>query len=341
MVFKLIKYLIKKLIFNLKFLPKLLNSGFLIYLSYLIYKRIELLRKKAVTKTVFKNTYENRVILNQLEPIDFIPSFFIPSYLTQAGFHEYKSVQKTFFKREYILTKDKGLTSLDWVSGNKKDNLLIIVHGMTGGSESLYIRDISEGFSNNYSVVTIHARGINDTPLITPFVYCAASTEDVANALRHLRKNYSFKHVFLMGISMGANITYKLLANNYEFNDYLTGFINISNFFHQLTSVQKNKDTLTDYFLVKLQKGYLHKYVDILKFNKDIDYDFLINKATRLEQLIGTIGVKMFKYESEEDYYRKTESGPDIDKIKIKTLILVAKDDPIVMLYNEDYSKSK
>lgn len=343
----LLKEFIKKLIFNFKFLTRLFNSSFIIYLLYLIYKRVQVLRKKATKKVVFKPTKENINLISCMEPLDFIPSFFFPSYLTQAGYHEYKQPQKSYFNREYIYnSNDGGLISIDWFnnpvsSDTHKKKLLIIIHGLTGGSESLYIRDIADGFYASYTVATIHARGINDTPLITPYIYTAGSTDDVRIAINHIRKNYKYKYAFLMGISMGANISYKLLANDRSFDDYLLGYISISNFFNQLASVVKNTGSITDYFLHKLRVNYCVKHRDILAANKDLDIDDVINSKS-LKAMDVPIATKMFNFKSVEDYYRSTESGPDIDKlVNIKTLILVAKDDPIVLLFSEDYQKSK
>lgn len=348
MVAKLIRSIIKKIVLNFRFLTKLFNSSFIIYLAFLMYKRVQLLRKKATKKLVYKSTKENVTIINSMEPLDFIPSFFIPTYLTQAGYHEYKPVQKTYFTREYVTNpNDGGVISLDWLinfnrTTSHKEKLMIIIHGLTGGSESLYIRDIADGFKNSYSVVTIHARGINDTPLVSPFIYNAGSTNDVKIAIEYIRKKHDFKYAFLMGISMGANISYKLLANDHSFDDFFIGYVSVSNFFNQLAAVVKNTGTITDYFLHKLRISYLIKNRDILLANKELDIDNVINNTKNIQHMDGILATKMFSYKSVEDYYRKTECGPDIDKIKnVKTLILVAKDDPIVMLFNEDYQKSK
>eukprot|EP00340_Litonotus_pictus_P004662 CAMPEP_0170527336 /NCGR_PEP_ID=MMETSP0209-20121228/12835_1 /TAXON_ID=665100 ORGANISM="Litonotus pictus, Strain P1" /NCGR_SAMPLE_ID=MMETSP0209 /ASSEMBLY_ACC=CAM_ASM_000301 /LENGTH=142 /DNA_ID=CAMNT_0010817817 /DNA_START=780 /DNA_END=1205 /DNA_ORIENTATION=- len=59
-----------------------------------------------------------------------------------------------------------------------------------------------------------------------------------------------------------------------------------------------------------------------------------------MKQFDKNLTCKIFGYKTLTEYFRKTESGPDLDKLKgIKTLILVAKDDPIVCLLDEDYIK--
>lgn len=254
---------------------------------------------------------------------------------------------KNFNNTQAKFRKMSSINSASNISENNKDylsknydKLLMIVHGLSGGSDQLYIRDIVDSFKNEYTVVVIHARGINDTPLNNPIMYHAGFTHDVKFAIEYIRDNYNFKYRFLIGISMGANLTYKLLANDRSFDNYLTGFINISNFFHQLSAYIVNNGSLVDTFLLKGKKENLIKHQQIVRCNKLLNIDKALNAKT-IRDFDNEIICKIHGFEDTEDYYRKTESGPDIDKLKcIKTLILVAKDDPIVFLFPKDILKS-
>ena len=114
---QLLQYLIKLSSKNLRYLTIILNGTSVLLIIFLFMKRVEVLRKKAMKKLTFKETTENISIVKYMEPLDFIPAFFIPTYLTQAGFHEMKNIQTTFFKREYLINnEDNGLISLDWVT---------------------------------------------------------------------------------------------------------------------------------------------------------------------------------------------------------------------------------
>ena len=336
--------LIEKIISNFAFLKKILSSTFLTWIVFLLMKRIQVLKKKDLKELIYKKTQTNNSIIMALEPLDYVPAFFIPTYLTQALYHEFSTPLNIFFKREYLYNPiDKGVISLDWtISHNRNimhnDKVMIIVHGLSGGSDTPYIRDIVNGFMVNFSVVVIHARGINDTPLHTPTLYHAGFTEDIKIALNHIKENFNYKYRFLLGISMGANITYKLLANDRSFDQYLTGFINISNFFHQVAAMIVNQGSLTDFFLLQSKKGYLIKHKDMIKANLKVDVEKALC-TTHLRDFDEETLTKMHGFVDTEDYYSKTESGPDIDKLKnIKTLILIAKDDPIVFLFPRDFN---
>lgn len=412
-------HVLKKLFSLLSIFKKVLGVSLTCALFYLLYKKYQQIKKKSMSNLIYKTSKENKYIVNSMLPLNFVPSFMFPTYLTQACYHELKNIQRTYFKREYIINEeDSGLISLDWavfynrklmtlnnynkaiysksfkkwintfnskekkssdleyftnkksyhysnLLSNKecknnlslsyntssfyieeteihKERLLVIIHGLTGGSETVYIRDIVDAYVNDYSVVIIHARGINDTPLHTIQATHAGFTKDIEYTLNYIRKSYpSFKYVFLMGISMGANVSYQLLAKNRSFDDYILGYICISNPFHQLNVMQAHTKSLTDYFLYNGKLSYLLKNKDILFNHPNFDYERIINSKSTCE-FDNEMLCKLYGYENPKDYYNKTSSGPLIDKlINIKTLILVSKDDPIVYLTKEDCKKSK
>ena len=76
-----------------------------------------------------------------------------------------KSVENIEYTRELLTFPDGGLCSLDWVDKNSK-KILVIIPGLTGGSEAVYIKHITlEGTNKGYDVVVINGRGISGTPL--------------------------------------------------------------------------------------------------------------------------------------------------------------------------------
>ena len=69
------------------------------------------------------------------------------------------------FERQKIYFTDGGHISLDWANKSKADEgrpIVMVMHGMTGGSETKYIKALVERASEyNYCSVCINSRGIN------------------------------------------------------------------------------------------------------------------------------------------------------------------------------------
>ena len=76
--------------------------------------------------------------------------------------------------------KDGGHVALDWSSNLNPETappVLFIVHGITGGSDSNYIRVITkEGEERGYQCVVLNNRGIN-TEMTSPMPFTGLSFE--------------------------------------------------------------------------------------------------------------------------------------------------------------------
>ena len=234
-----------------------------------VYKQLPFVNKHLLI--YYKNDY-NQLLVSQLGPLDdYRPTFYLPTCIAQMIYNEFKQVITIDFKREYIQTNDGGIISLDWANPAKMQKeecrLIVILHGLTGGSESNYIREIVKELNENERniVVVVQYRGVNDSPLLTPKTYHMGETDDIKLALNYLRSLYPNLPCYTIGTSMGANILVKLFSHDHSFDDYVKGFISISNPFNILAIERRNHGTALDYFIKLNQQKYIKRHYEILK----------------------------------------------------------------------------
>ena len=214
---------------------------------------------------------KNKFIVESLLPIDYRPTIYLPSCFAQMIYNEIKSHPEVEYKREFLTTHDDGVISLDWVINddgkeNKKDKIMVILHGLTGGSECSYIKETALAFhENGFKVVAVNYRGINGTPLLTPTFYHPGYTEDIYTVMRYIKFTYPDLRCYTLGTSMGANIFTKLFAENNEFDEYVKGFISVSNPLNCFEIEKRLRGGILDYFLVSRQLSYVKKHREILK----------------------------------------------------------------------------
>lgn len=222
----------------------------------------------------FVENERNKRIIESILPIDYKVTPYLPSSLMQMIFNEVKSKPEIEYKREYIKTHDDGIISLDWVKNEEHsqniktpDKLLVVLHGLTGGSETSYIREIIEEFKNysGFDIVAINYRGISESPLITPFIYHAGYTDDLYTAMLYIKKTKPNLRCYAIGTSMGANIFTKLLSNHHEFDDYIKGFISVSNPLNCLEVEKRTRGGVLDMFIIRRQVKYIEKHKEVLK----------------------------------------------------------------------------
>ncbi|XP_057509954.1 embryogenesis-associated protein EMB8 isoform X2 [Actinidia eriantha] len=86
----------------------------------------------------------------------------------------FRSLPNVRLRRECLRTKDNGTVALDWVSGDDRrlpsdSPLLILLPGLTGGSQDTYVRHMLLRATNNgWRVVVFNSRGCGDSPVTTP-----------------------------------------------------------------------------------------------------------------------------------------------------------------------------
>jgi predicted alpha/beta-fold hydrolase len=319
----------------------LLNLSVFSFIIYCFVKKMKIFNK---TKLYFKKTERNEKLIKAMGDLTFTPSFFLPNTVFQISYNEFKQKPKLKYKREYITNTDGGLISLDWVieeENAKYDKLFVILHGLTGGSNTCYIKETILGFiGKGYKIVVIQYRGINDTPLLTPLMFHCGFTYDLQFSLRYIRDKYDLP-MYCMGISMGANIFTKFLATYYEeWKGIIKGFISLSNPYN-LDEVEKiNRGTMMEKLILLLLKGYFRRNKNLLELNESIDYDFIF-KTKRYREIDEHVIMALFKnFKSVEDYYLEVSCVHDLEKIKFSCLFISSRDDVLSPIERLDYKNS-
>lgn len=115
---------------------------------------------------------------------------------------------------------DGGQIALDWLSENCSEDspIVIILPGLTGGSQSEYIKFlVTAGNQNGIRCVVFINRGLGGIELKTPRLYCAANCEDLSEVVTHVHKKYPHCSIGATGISMGGLILGKDIERGKSF----------------------------------------------------------------------------------------------------------------------------
>lgn len=121
------------------------------------------------------------------------------------------------YHRELIYFPDGGNVALDWHPAivhqdpNDTTPILVILHGLTGGSHETYVQDIvKEAATKGYKSVVCNFRGCAQTELTSMQLYCGAYTGDLRFAIDYIRRKSPKAPLFGVGFSLGANIITKV-----------------------------------------------------------------------------------------------------------------------------------
>jgi uncharacterized protein len=219
-----------------------------------------------------------------------------------------------------------------WHRNKHERSTMVIWHGMEGSTSSIYMWSIAhKAFAAGFNVVRVNYRNCGGTEHLTPTLYHGGLTADLNGVIAELITKDRLKSIFPIGFSLGGNMVLKLLG---EYGDEppvevisaavvspsvdLQASTNLilkgSNWLYHKNFVRSLKNRIT-----KKHRLYPDLYsLDALREIKTIkDFD---ERFTSLAN--GFVDAA--------DYYYKSSCIRVVDRIRVPTLIIHAKDDPFI-----------
>lgn len=288
---------------------------------------------------LYNNTEFNDKIINKcLEDKNFFPTLYLfhPFFQSVYNVITFETYQINF-QREYVPMPDGGQISLDWAFPERPmpNKILFIIHGLTGGSEMPYVQSlVTESLKEGFTTVVFHNRGINGTLLTTPEPFHGVKLDDIENAIKHIQSRNSNVELYGVGLSLGGNLLLRYVGDKGDQTEF-KGIVAIA------TPFDIHKCLVNLNFVY--EKFFLRRYIDqtvlpnmdmLLKLEKTHDIDFeKVLKAKTLKEFHESLTVKVFGFKDAEDYFGAAKiTDEQIKNIKVPTLLLHSKDDPITTI---------
>jgi uncharacterized protein len=208
---------------------------------------------------------------------------------------------------------------------------IILVHGLEGSSASGYMQSMAyAALERGYATHRFNMRGCGGSENLAVTSYHAGQTSDLLYVLRE-RKRLSHVPLFLAGYSLGGNVVLKLAGELGDgTRDLLAGVIAVSapielaagvealerreNRLYQSRFVDRLKDRIRR---KHLQAPEIYTLEHLPKIRTVVDFD---NYYT----------APLFGFGTAANYFRTQSSNQFLERIRTPTLMVHAKDDPLV-----------
>lgn len=208
---------------------------------------------------------------------------------------------------------------------------LVLVHGLEGSSEAGYARSMSyAALEAGYATHRVNLRSCGGTESLAVSNYHSGQTSDVSYILRE-RRRVAKCPIYLIGFSLGGNVSLKLAGELGDSGaELLAGVCAVStpiDLASCATALGKRENFIyANRFLARLKDKIRIRHrqapemyaVEHLKKVRTI-YDFDDYYTARL-----------FGFGTADNYYRTQSSNQYLEKIRVPTLVVTAKDDPLV-----------
>lgn len=140
----------------------------------------------------------------------------------------FRKIPEVDYERERLDTPDKDFLDLDWstVGG---DRLLIGLHGLEGSANRPYIRGMARYFNERgWDALGLNFRGCSGAPNRLLRSYHIGETGDLRLVIKHALATGRYRHIGLVGFSLGGNVILKYLGEGGFYPKELIGGVAFS-----------------------------------------------------------------------------------------------------------------
>lgn len=236
------------------------------------------------------------------------------------------------YKRQRLTLLDGDFVDLDWVK-KKNKKLVILSHGLEGNSRATYIQGMMKIFlDNGFDGLAWNCRGCSGEVNRKPFYYNSGVSYDLSEVVDHVISEHDYDEIYLIGFSMGGNITLKYLG---EKGTSIDPKIKKAVAFSTPIDLRGCSFKLDEGFCKVYTQNFLKTLKQKVKLKEDIIKDaghdpHKIYKTKNLNEFDNLFTGPLHGYADAEDYYTRASSKQFIDKIEIPFLLVNACDDPFL-----------
>ncbi|WP_432743579.1 hydrolase [Methylobacter sp. G7] len=242
------------------------------------------------------------------------------------------------YRRERLTTPDQDFIDIDYC-GTGKQPLIMLVHGLTGSSQSGYIKGLQSALlKQGFRSVAINFRGCSGSSNNKARSYHSGETEDIDFLYQTLRLREPDTPLGVVGFSLGGNVVLKWLG---EQGNQLDLFAAVAVSVPLLLDICATKldhgfSKLYRVNLLRELKAYIHSKLHHLERIGQTEEAMKIKALGDLSninsfwQYDDQVVAKLHDFNDVNDYYRRASSRQYLKSIAVPTLLIQAADDPFM-----------
>ncbi len=249
-----------------------------------------------------------------------------------------KKVEPTYIRKRWVTPDDDFIEiDSDMSFFNGKGPVVVLFHGLEGSSSSYYAQAFYQACKEqNFSLSIPHFRGCSGIDNKQARSYHAGDSEEVNWIIHKYSKicTSQQRDLYILGISLGGNALLHW-AGNYisdsKIFPNLRSIISISapiNLRESSIKIDRgfNRLIYANHFLRPMKKKAKKKCI---QFPNELSISD-IQRARTISDFDDAYTAPVHGFSDVKDYWNRASSSRVIDKIKIKTLLIHSKNDPIV-----------
>lgn len=254
------------------------------------------------------------------------PPWWLPGGHLQTIYGALGPAPRVAWRRERWETPDGDFIDLDW-AGDGAGPLVVLFHGLEGGSGSHYARKLgAEALRRQWRCVVPHFRGCSGTLNRLPRAYHSGDSAEIDWILRRLRPD------FAAGVSLGGNALLKWLGERGAEAAAVVRRAAAASAPLDLAASGRtldrglNQAIYTRHFLATMKAKTRAK---IAAHRLPLD-ERRLARARTLHAFDDLVTAPLHGFRDADDYWARASSAPWLASIRVPTLVLNAENDPFL-----------
>ena len=239
-------------------------------------------------------------------------------------------------RRERVDTPDGDFWDFDWVDASETEAgkpLVVLLHGLEGGSDSHYARALMAGVAaQGWRGVIPHFRGCGGEPNRQPRAYHSGDFEELDSILAAIRVRVAADSIiYVVGVSVGGSVLINWLGR-------MQG--DAARVITAAAAVSTPLDLTSAGIAIGqgLNRIYTHNFLSTLipkslamakRFPGLLD-ETKVRRARTMFEFDDAVTAPLHGFANGGDYWRRASSSPWLARVAVPTLVLNARNDPFV-----------
>jgi predicted alpha/beta-fold hydrolase len=275
-------------------------------------------------------TAENRSVNSTYTPPWWLPGGNLQTIYPRALAHNYA----VHYERERWQAPDGDFIDLDWVNRRRgAASLLVLFHGLEGCSHSHYaLSSMTLAQQLGWCGVVPHFRGCSGEINRLARAYHSGDATELDWILRRLKSENPNRKIYVAGVSLGGNMLLKWLGEQADgASAIVDGAAAVSapvdlRAAAAVLDFGYRRALYTRHFLASLRAKVLKK---IESHELDIKIS-AVRRCSTFRQIDDLYTAPIHNFQNAEDYWTRASSKPWLNRIRLPTLLLNARNDPFL-----------
>lgn len=237
-------------------------------------------------------------------------------------------------ERERIETPDGDFLDLDWspCPPEPRRRLAILSHGLEADSSQASVQGMAGAFyRREWDVLAWNFRGCSGEPNRLAKFYHSGATEDLQTVLDHVFQTRNYTEVALIGFSLGGNLTLKYLGDvGAGADERIRGAVAFSVPCELACSVEKLSGIAQKIYMRRFLRRLKKKIREKIKAHPQSLNDEGLDQMRTFREFDARYTAPLHGFASAEDYWTRCSCKRVLDRIRVRSLLVNALDDPFL-----------